>query len=602
MITKAVLIFFLLFFSGINDITFARDSNSILPIIKGHNGNSDFRDYYLQNKDLILKNYSILSKMIQNNLENISAYLHVDDIEDIYKASVLYTTDINIAKSIIYVIKTRNLNINTNDIVKKIIMNNDISKDLIDFVGENYNSDIDTCIYLKSNVSIINGNAKFVPAFMAIIKNTNMVDETIRNIKYFKSINSIDDLYKTQPENDMQKLILMKKISQYNVIPSDSIVDSITNLEIYDHTELWLLKKSIAMYLINKSEYNKAYKIISSHELKYLNNANKVDKDWLSGWIALEFLNKPSDAIDHFKKHEDLWSYAITKSRMYYWIGMAYKAQYEISKKDGYEKSYKLWMFRASRFPMNYYGQYAIKELGLSFYDEMRLKLDECKNIAQYDDDSIRISSLLYKEKLLDQAKDVLLYNLGDKHLERMCNIMKFADQNLDSSIAYQIHKSISRYNVYMGTGLYKVKDLSHSPIISSVIRQESGFSHAAISNKGAMGFMQLMPDTAKEVARKIGIRYSQHDLLHNPDYNIKLGTYYIDMLNTAYNGNKILLLAAYNAGSSPVKRWLQNNGDVSKMNNCDVINWVEKITYSQTRDYVMRTMENYNVYLNIKP
>ncbi len=593
-----------LFANSIGNIAFAKhiDSNSILSIIKGYNGGSDFRDYYIQNKDLILKNNSILSKMIQNNLENISAYLHIDDIEDIYKASVLHTTDINIAKSIIYVIKTRNLNINTNDIVKKIIMNNDISKDIIDFVRENYNNDLDTCIYLKSNVSIINGNGKLVPAFMAIVKNASIVDETIENIRYFKSINTSDDLYKNQPKNDMQKLILMKKIVQYNVIPSDSIVDSITNLEIYDHTELWFLQKSIAMYLINKSEYSKAYKIVSSHELKYLRNANKVDKDWLSGWIALEFLNKPSDAINHFKKHEDLWSYAITKSRMYYWIGRAYKSQYDALKKDGYEKSYKLWMFRASRFPMNYYGQHAIKELGLSFYDEMRLKLDECKNIPEHDDEIMKISSLLYKERFLDQAKDVLLYSLGDKHLERMCNIMKFADQNLDSSLAYQIHKSIARYNVYMNSGLYKVKDSSHSPIISSIIRQESGFSHAAISNKGAMGFMQLMPDTAKEVAKKMGIRYSQYDLLHNPDYNIKLGTYYIDILNKMYNGNKILLLAAYNAGSSPVKRWLANNGDVSNMNNCDVINWVEKITYSQTRDYVMRTMENYNVYLNIKP
>jgi soluble lytic murein transglycosylase len=132
--------------------------------------------------------------------------------------------------------------------------------------------------------------------------------------------------------------------------------------------------------------------------------------------------------------------------------------------------------------------------------------------------------------------------------------------------------------------------------IIYAIARQESAFSPRAVSSAGARGLMQLMPPTARAVAKKYGVAFNVGKLLSEPAYNLQLGSAEIGDLLQAYRGSYILAFAAYNAGRSRVNSWIQQYGD-PRDPKVDAIDWVERIPFSETRNYVQRVMENAQVY-----
>ena len=108
------------------------------------------------------------------------------------------------------------------------------------------------------------------------------------------------------------------------------------------------------------------------------------------------------------------------------------------------------------------------------------------------------------------------------------------------------------------------------------------------MSIRGAQGYMQLMPRTAKEIAKSIKIKFSSNELIANPSLNIRLGSKYLEQLIVKYKGSYVLAVAAYNAGPSNVKRWIKNNGDPRKKD-INIIDWIERIPFYETRNYVQR-------------
>ena len=139
-------------------------------------------------------------------------------------------------------------------------------------------------------------------------------------------------------------------------------------------------------------------------------------------------------------------------------------------------------------------------------------------------------------------------------------------------------------------------KDMPNPSLVLSIIRQESEFDRKANSSVGAKGMMQLMKYTAKVVAKQAKLPYSISGLTNDPEYNIKLGTYYFHSLLKDYNGYYPFALAAYNAGPKRVKTWRRVNGDPTK-GEISFINWIELIRFEETRNYVQRVLENVNVY-----
>jgi soluble lytic murein transglycosylase len=140
------------------------------------------------------------------------------------------------------------------------------------------------------------------------------------------------------------------------------------------------------------------------------------------------------------------------------------------------------------------------------------------------------------------------------------------------------------------------VGDEVEPAMVYAIARQESAFNPRAVSSAGARGLMQLMPATAKRTAQRFGVGFNLERLVEDPAYNAKLGSAHLGELMEDWKGSYILAFASYNAGGGNVKKWIDAYGDPRK-SQVDVVDWVERIPFYETRNYVQRVMENLNVY-----
>jgi soluble lytic murein transglycosylase len=126
--------------------------------------------------------------------------------------------------------------------------------------------------------------------------------------------------------------------------------------------------------------------------------------------------------------------------------------------------------------------------------------------------------------------------------------------------------------------------------LVAALISVESKFNPVARSAKGARGLMQIMPDTGYWVSEQKGISLREDDL-DQPEINLQLGIWYLGYLFREFNGDRVLVLAAYNAGGEKVKGWLSSGVWAGKVND------LHRIPYQETRRYVARIMRTYYLY-----
>ena len=129
------------------------------------------------------------------------------------------------------------------------------------------------------------------------------------------------------------------------------------------------------------------------------------------------------------------------------------------------------------------------------------------------------------------------------------------------------------------------------SALIASMVNAESSFKETALSSKGAVGLMQLMPSTAEWLAENMGLDYSE-ELLCTAEYNLQLGVYYVHYLMKVFQNDRVVL-CAYNAGPTNVKNWLKNK-EYSQDGKT-----LLKIPYNETEVYVNKVYKNYHYYKN---
>ena len=130
-----------------------------------------------------------------------------------------------------------------------------------------------------------------------------------------------------------------------------------------------------------------------------------------------------------------------------------------------------------------------------------------------------------------------------------------------------------------------------------AIARQESAFNPRAVSGAGARGLLQLLPGTAKGVARRSGLPYSKAGLTKNPGLNASLGAAYLAEQRAKFNGSYVLTFIAYNAGPRRATDWVAKYGNPRGRSVEEIVDWIERIPFTETRNYVMRIMENYQVY-----
>ncbi|MDA9769360.1 lytic transglycosylase domain-containing protein, partial [Candidatus Pelagibacter sp.] len=361
----------------------------------------------------------------------------------------------------------------------------------------------------------------------------------------------------------------------------------------------WTERAIMTRALIYKKKYESAYKIASKHSLD--KSPEFAEAEWMSGWIALSFLDDPILAIDHFNNFYQNVGYPISLSRGAYWLGKSYE-------KIGDNKQSQQWYEEATKYLTTYYGQLA----------HIKIKPNENFELQEQQKITDEYRKYFYKKELVKLA--YLLEELNKTKYTK--NILKhLAQDNVENGseiLAAELSTNISRYDFAIQISkLASYEKRFHNdfnyPIIStpkyvngrkipetafilSLIRQESEFDMRANSHAGAQGLMQLMPYTAKLVAKQAKLPYSKSRLTSDPEYNINLGSHYIAGLILQYDGAYPFATAAYNAGPKRVKYWKKINKDPQK-EQIDFVDWVELIKFKETRNYVQRVMENYNVY-----
>ena len=361
----------------------------------------------------------------------------------------------------------------------------------------------------------------------------------------------------------------------------------------------WVERAIMTRALIYKNKYETAYKVASKHSLD--KGSEFAEAEWMSGWIALSFLNDPILAVDHFNNFYQNVSYPISLARGAYWLGKSYE-------KIGDKRQSEDWYREATKYLTTYYGQLAF----LKINPNQNFELEEQANIKdEYrkyfnNKELVKITHLLDELNKDKYTKNILRHLANDNILsgseilaaELATNISRY-------DFAIQVSKLASYKKRFHNTFNYPIisvpqyvnsRKIPETAFILSLIRQESEFDMRANSHVGAQGLMQLMPYTAKLVAKQAKLPYSKSRLTSDPEYNINLGSHYIAGLILQYDGAYPFATAAYNAGPKRVKHWKKINKNPQKKQ-IDFVDWVELIPFKETRNYVQRVMENYNVY-----
>jgi soluble lytic murein transglycosylase len=361
----------------------------------------------------------------------------------------------------------------------------------------------------------------------------------------------------------------------------------------------WKEREIISRKLIYKKKYEIAYKITSDHGMT--EGVEFAEAEWMSGWIALSFLKDPLIAKDHFHNFYKNVSYPISTSRGAFWLGRTYE------KLGNKEQSLK-WYQEASRYLTTYYGQLAFLKLNPNgkFTLNNDMEVDNKYRYIFYNKELVKIIYLLDELKK-DKYTKYILRHLANDNIKRGSEILaaELATSIERYDFAIQVSKIASYQKRFHNQFNYPIistpktinsRKIPESAFILSIIRQESEFDLSANSHAGAKGLMQLMPYTAKLVSKQAKLPYSKSRLTTDPEYNINLGSHYIAGLILQYDGAYPFATAAYNAGPNRVKYWKKINKDPQKKQ-VDYVDWVELIKFRETRNYVQRVLENYNVY-----
>jgi soluble lytic murein transglycosylase len=351
--------------------------------------------------------------------------------------------------------------------------------------------------------------------------------------------------------------------------------------------------------LIDLRKYRDAYRIASKHGC--IDRALIVQAEFLAGWLSLRFLHQPKVAVNHFKAIYANSSRPLSLSRGAYWTARSYKALHNLKEAND-------WFSKAAKYGHTFYGQMAqidLKFANLQLLPETKLSPEDTKSIAVQEGAQIVNLLLKYNQDHLAMAylKSIFSNSKDPKYIAFIMNSL-----NDSASVSFKVNASreSALYGVfrkdYAYPAPYNIKNpLIELPLLYAIIRQESSFEQNVIDATDGRGLMQLLPSTAKKMAKDLGIAYDEGKLLNNIDYNIKLGSKHLADHINYYKGSYLLGIPAYNAGNHRVDKWIAKNGDPRKMKDLySIVDWIEKVPFGGTRDYVQRIMENLQVYRTI--
>ena len=364
-----------------------------------------------------------------------------------------------------------------------------------------------------------------------------------------------------------------------------------------DTDEWWRVRRVLARKLLDQGDVQGAYQVARSAATPASENY-RADQHFMSGWIALRYLNDPRTAMTHFVHIDEGCANPITLARANYWRGRAAEA---LGNFTAMQFNYEA----AARQSTAYYGQLARARLGMKRTDPRPPRVDAAQR-AKPSDEIVRAADMLYT---LGERETVVSYVVDlaedSNNVATLSAVADVTGRHNDARAMLELGKTA------LGRGLpveaYAFPTIGipqHTPvgpaidrsIIYSVARTESAFNQKEKSSANAVGLMQVTPEAGRDTAKRFGVEYDWDRLVSDPVYNTQMGAAELSALLSEYKGSHIMTFAGYNAGRGRVRDWIKAYGD-PRDPNVDPVDWVERIPFSETRNYVQRVMENLAVY-----
>lgn len=367
----------------------------------------------------------------------------------------------------------------------------------------------------------------------------------------------------------------------------------------HDRDEWWIERRVLARKLLDEGDARNAY-LVARDATPPDSDNYRAEQQFTAGWIALRFLHDPATAHAHFVKIAESSENPIALARGAYWTGRAAETM-------GRTQEALARYQEAARYPTAYYGQIARAKAGLG---ELHLNpfpaLTGAQRSKAMHSDLVRAVELLYSIDARDYAW-VMMADLGDKSTDIgvMAVLSEVAAKYRDARGMLLLGKLALARGYRLEHAAFPTMGVpSYTPIgppvepaiVYAIVRQESWFNPKTVSSANALGLMQVTPAAGRYVAGKFKAKFDQKRLLTDNVYNVQMGSAELGDVIRDYRGSYIMAFAAYNAGRGRVKEWVSRFGD-PRDPNVDPIDWVERIPFSETRNYVQRVMENVQVY-----
>lgn len=367
-------------------------------------------------------------------------------------------------------------------------------------------------------------------------------------------------------------------------------------------SQMYSLRLAYFKSALKAHDYRAAYNAMNGGGFE--NGESKAESEFFAGWMALIKLNDKDAAISHFQNLATAGTSPITQGRANYWLGRAYEARNNPSNEFGQSdaNSAQGYYAKGGQFIYAFYGQLAAEKAGVK---EIVLGKDPVP--TQADRDRFNSRDLVQAARILGNMGEIDLFRqiilLLDTVLpngEEEALLVDMTAMYDTQIVAMKVARMSMQRGFYLPERAYPVRDVpgatsAEKAFVLAIARQESGFDPTVRSHANARGMMQMIPSTARAVARRLSMPYSESKL-YEPEYNMTLGAYHLGELVDHFDGSYIMAAAGYNAGPSRMKLWISDCGD-PRGPGADALSFIECHPLRETRDYMMRVTENTRVY-----
>ncbi|UZE48229.1 lytic transglycosylase domain-containing protein [Rhodopseudomonas sp. P2A-2r] len=359
----------------------------------------------------------------------------------------------------------------------------------------------------------------------------------------------------------------------------------------------WLERRALARQLLDAGDARGAYR--TARDAAPDKQTYQVDRAFMAGWIALRYLHDQKTAERNFAEILSITSQPTSVARAHYWLGRVAGARHNTPAARQHYQA-------AAVHGTAYYGQLACARLGCR---NTRLRQPPSPGSIQSASaahrDLIGAAELLY---LTGNRKLVVPFVAdldGVKDSRALVHIAEVAARRNDAAAMLAIDRAALNRGMAFDSYAFPAAGLpafaplgakADKSLVYAITRTESAFNPRITSGARATGFMQVTPAAGETLARRMGFAFDVKRLHEDSAYNLRLGSAEIVNLLSDYNGNHVLALIGYNAGRGRVKEWIARYGDPRRPD-VDVVDWVERIPFAETRNYVQRVLENLQVY-----